>query len=120
LKSLIAIIVPVMTALVAAGCGNTRPRAETSNEYSDAQIARAVSDTATRVAVSKIGAKVCRTLQVGISERDIIRGVVEGVTAEKIRVRINDAGRFPQSLEGVPVTRGALISDVPLNWTPCA
>ena len=85
----------------------------------DPQFARTVTETATQAAVAKPGAKVCRTMQVGISERDWIRGVVAEVGNARIGVRIDDPGRFPHVLEGVSVARGTLVHDRPAAWIPC-
>ena len=102
-----------------AACGAIGSRTKTSDEAERAAVARVLAETATRVAVSKPGAKVCRQLSVGISEHDWIRGVVTQIEGDKIRVRIEDPGRFPQVIDGTTLTRGALISDTPLNWVPC-
>ncbi len=85
----------------------------------DAQLARSVNDSATRAAVAKIGAKVCRQMQVGIAERDWVRGVVTEVSGDTIGVRIEDPGRFPQSLSGTTLARGAFVQDSSATWTPC-
>lgn len=85
----------------------------------DPQFARALNETATQAAVAKPGTKVCRTMQVGIAERDWIRGVVAEAGNGRIEVRIDDAGRFPHVLDGVPVTRGALVHGSPIAWIPC-
>lgn len=83
------------------------------------RFARAVNDSATQAAVAKPGAKVCRTIQVGIAERDWVRGVVMEVSAGKIGVRIEEPGRFPNVLNGTAVVRGALVWDATPGWTPC-
>ena len=85
----------------------------------DAQFARSVNDTATRAAVAKVGAKVCRQTEIGIAERDWLRGAVTEVAGETIAVRIEDPGRFHQTLNGTPVVRGALVRDSAIAWTPC-
>ena len=104
---------------VLAACG-TRPARDP--DFADAEraaVARTINETAARVAVSKVGAKVCRAVTVGISERDWIRGVVVEVASDKIRVKVDDQGRFPQTLDGVFVARGIVLWDTPLNWKPC-
>jgi hypothetical protein len=107
-----------LCTLVSA-CG-TRPAINPDiAEAERAAVARAITETAARVAVSKVGAKVCRRVSVGISEHDWIRGMVTEIGADRIRVRIEDPGRFPQVLDGTTIARGALISDSPLNWVPC-
>ena len=103
-----------------AGCGTAASDARPSGELERAAVARVLSETAARVAVSKVGAKVCRQLSIGISEHDWIRGTVTETKADRIQVRIEDPGRFPESIGGTTLTRGASISDTPLNWIPCA
>jgi len=88
-------------------------------EAFEPQFAREVNETATRAAVAKAGAKVCRTIRVGIAERDWVRGVVVEASDDRIRVQIEHAGRFPHVLDGTAVVRGALVWDVPADWTPC-
>jgi len=85
----------------------------------DPQFARALNATATEAAVAKPGAKVCRQMQVGIAERDWIRGVVSQIGDGKVTVRIDDAGRFPHELNGTTLKRGATVSDTATAWTPC-
>ena len=105
--------------MVLSACG-TRPVLNPDiAEAERAAVARTIAETAARVAASKVGAKVCRRVTVGISEHDWIRGVVTEIEADRIRVRIEDPGRFPQVLDGTTIARGALISDSPLNWLPC-
>ena len=82
--------------------------------------ARTLDETAKRVAVSKAGARVCREMKVGISERDWIRGKVIEVGPKSIRVEIYDAGRFPQTLGATELKNGVSIWDNPANWTPCS
>jgi hypothetical protein len=102
-------------ALSIAACGSVKP----ARPAFDAQLARSVNDTATRAAVAKSGAKVCRPMQVGIAERDWIRGVVTEISGDAIGVRIEDPGRFPKSLNGTALARGVLVQDSPAAWTPC-
>ena len=102
------------TALGIAACGS-----EPARPAFDAQLARSVNDTATRAAVAKSGARVCRPMQVGIAERDWIRGVVTEVSGDAIRIRIQDPGRFPKTLNGTALARGAVVQDSPAAWTLC-
>lgn len=104
---------------VLSACGTRPARDPAIAEAERAAIARTIAETAARVAVSKVGAKVCRRVTVGISEHDWIRGVVTEIETDRIRVRIEDPGRFPQVIDGTAIARGALISDTPLNWVPC-
>jgi hypothetical protein len=85
----------------------------------DARLASSVSASAAEAAVAKPGTKVCRYVQLGIAERDLIRGVVQGEEGASIRVRIEDPGRFPNSINGTPLARGALVLDKAAAWTPC-
>jgi hypothetical protein len=85
----------------------------------DPQLARAVHESATHAAVARPGARVCRQMQVGISERDWVRGVVEEADAGNIRVRIDDPGRFAHTINGVSATRGALVHDRSTAWLLC-
>jgi hypothetical protein len=92
---------------------------ETKRPAFDAQLARSVNDTATTAAVAKTGAKVCRQTEIGIAERDWLRGVVTEVDGDAITVRIEQPGRFPQSLNGTAIARGATVRDSAVAWTPC-
>ena len=104
-------------ALVAiAGCSLKEP---VRGPAFDPQFARALNATATEAAVAKPGARVCRQMQVGIAERDWIRGVVSATGDGKVTVTIEDAGRFPHELNGTAVLRGTTVSDAASAWTPC-
>jgi hypothetical protein len=99
-----------------AGCSSSGPKPMPAF---DAQLAASVSASASEAAVAKTGAKVCRWVQLGIAERDLVRGVVQQAEADAVRVRIEDPGRFPNSLNGTPLARGALVLDKPIAWTLC-
>ena len=101
-------------ALSIAACGT-----EPARPAFDAQLARTLNDTATRAAVAKSGARVCRPMNVGIAERDWIRGVVTEVSGDAIGIRIQDPGRFPKTLNGTALARGAVVRDSPAAWTLC-
>ena len=85
----------------------------------DPQFARSIADTAARAAVAKPGARVCRQMTVGIAERDWVRGVVLEADDARVAVRIDEPGRFEHALNGVKVTRGAIVRDDAVAWTPC-
>ena len=85
----------------------------------DPQFAGAIADTAAQAAVAKRGARVCREMQVGIAERDWVRGVVVEAEGRRIAVRIDQPGRFDHTLGGVKATRGAIVRDDATAWTPC-
>lgn len=85
----------------------------------DSQFASSLADTAAAAAVAKRGARVCREMQVGIAERDWVRGTVVEAKGRRVVVRIDEAGRFEHTVNGIKVTRGALVSDDAPAWTPC-
>ncbi len=82
-------------------------------------IARARAKTGVLAAVALPGAKVCRALQVGIAVRDWIRGEVTAVDAERIAVRIDDAGRQPHVIDNRPLVKGMTIWSTAAQWAPC-
>lgn len=79
--------------------------------------ARAYGEAA--VAVGIPGTKVCREMTVGIGTRDRVRGTVMTVEADKIVVRIDDAGRFQHTIANSPTGKGGIVRDAPQYWTPC-
>ena len=85
----------------------------------DPPLASAVNTMASEAAVAKPGTKVCRWVALGIAEKDLIRGIVQQREGNTVRVRIDDAGRFPNSLNGHRLARGEVITDVATTWTPC-
>jgi hypothetical protein len=85
----------------------------------DPQLADNVNTAASQAAVAKPGTKVCRWVQVGIAERDLISGVVQQAQGNQLQVRIDDPGRFPKSVNGHQVAKGELLSDAATAWTPC-
>ena len=101
-------------ALAIAGCASTEPK-----QAFDPQLAKTVNTTASEAAVAKPGTKVCRWVQLGIAEKDLVRGIVQQSQGSNIRVRIEDAGRFPNSLNGRQISKGVLLTDAAAAWTPC-
>jgi len=81
--------------------------------------ARAKFEQEARAAVAKEGQKVCREMQVGIGGRDWIRGVVVALAADRVGVRIDDAGQQPHIVANAEVRGGDVVWDVPQAWTPC-
>ncbi len=79
--------------------------------------ARAQGELAAAVGVPDT--KVCREMTVGIGTRDWVRGTVMKVDADKIVVRIDDAGKFQHTIANSPVSKGRIIRDAPQFWTPC-
>ena len=82
-------------------------------------IARSRADMETRMAVLQLGASVCRELRIGIGERDWIRGVVIGVEADRVAVKIDQPGRFVHVLNGLTIVPGSVVRDTMDAWTPC-
>ncbi len=82
-------------------------------------VARARAKTEALAAVGKPGVKVCRALLVGIAVRDWIRGEVTAVEADRIAVRIDDAGRQPHVIDNQPLVKGMTIRSAAEEWTPC-
>ena len=72
-----------------------------------------------RAAVARIGQRVCRAMQVGIAERDWVRGTVVELDDKRVGVRIDDPGRFAHVIGGADVRAGQVSWDVPEEWTPC-
>src|SRR5438876_11094413 len=85
----------------------------------ESELAYALYASVTRAAVAHRGVTVCRQLLVGIAERDWIRGEVIDVQGEAIAVRIEDSGRFPHILKGIPIVPGAVLWNSAMTWTPC-
>ena len=81
--------------------------------------AHARADTEARIAVARVGTRVCRSIVFGIGEREWIRGVVAEVSDLHIAVRIEEPGRSGQSLNEVSLVRGAQVWDDAPMWAPC-
>lgn len=82
-------------------------------------IARARAFGEVAAAVGKPGARVCRNMTVGIATRDRVRGTVMAVEADKISVRIDDAGRFQHTISDRAIGKGDVIRDAVQYWIPC-
>ena len=110
------LVCALMPLVLLGGCGAWRsdPRAA-----DDPQFARTLARTATIAAVAKPGARVCREMQVGIAERDWVRGVVVEADGAKVKIRVDEPGRFRHVIAGAEVSKGATIADDALAWTPC-
>ena len=106
----------VILAAALGGCIFLRPAPAARD---DAQFARSVAETATVAAVARPGARVCREMQVGIAERDWVRGVVVDANGSRVTVRIDDPGRFTHQIGGSAVAQGATVKDDAIAWTPC-
>lgn len=82
-------------------------------------LARMKFEEEARAAVARQGQKVCRRMEVGIGGSDWVRGEVVGVSADKVAVRIDDAGTHPHVIANVEARRGEVLWDAPQGWTPC-
>lgn len=58
-------------------------------------------------------------MSVGIAERDWISGVVVELGASEIVIRIENAGRLHNSIDGGTIAAGVLVRDAPSRWAPC-
>jgi hypothetical protein len=65
------------------------------------------------------GAKVCRTLQVGIAVRDVVRGEVTAANVDRVSVRIDNAGRHPHMIGDRLLVKGMVIDSAAADWGPC-
>jgi hypothetical protein len=75
--------------------------------------------TEARAALAQPGQKACREVEVGIGDRDWIRGVVVDSQPNQVAVRIEDAGRTPHRLAGQELKTGMVVLDPPTAWVPC-
>ena len=81
-------------------------------------VARARYLKEAEVAMPK-GARVCREVPVGISEKDSVSGTVVGLLPGELEVRIENAGRFATALDGVPLKAGSVVRGAVTAWAPC-
>ena len=72
-----------------------------------------------RAALAQAGTKACRELDVGIGDRDWIRGVVVDSPPNQVAVHIEDAGRMAHLLGGHELKAGMVLLDAPTAWVPC-
>ena len=84
-----------------------------------AMIARARAHAERVAAVGKVGASVCREMDVGIAVVDRVRGTVVAVQGESITVRIDDAGKFQHVIANREIAKGESVSDASSLWVPC-
>ena len=49
----------------------------------------------------------------------MIRGTVTAAEGDRISVRIDDPGTLGHAIGGVPLRKGALVSDAMHAWLPC-
>ncbi len=103
-----------------AACQSQSARERAAEYAASRDAARLLADAGHRAALSKPGAQVCRQIGIGIAEYDWIRGRVSEIGADRIRVRLDNAGRFPQTLDGVRLAQGTLVWDEMSKWVPCS
>ena len=113
-----AAVLVATAAMFFAGCRTNLLEPERDANRARA-LARALAESATVAAVTKHGAKVCRVFQVGIAERDWVRGEVVDLRGNNIAVRITGTGKFAHTLNDLAVERGTVIWDAPNAWIPC-
>jgi len=104
-------LVAVAAACVLASC--TTPPA------SNGKKAEVLADIENRVAVAKIGTKVCRDFRVGVSERNWVKGMVVAMDGDNIVVAVEDPGRILMDVQGIRLEKGIRLTDAPRAWTPC-
>ncbi len=112
-----AALASVVVCLCIAGCASGPKPAP--DLHHDPEFARNLADLAHRAALAKPGARVCRLMSVGISERDWIGGVVVELGDSEVIIRIENAGRLLNTLDGRSIVPGVLVRDAPSRWTPC-
>jgi hypothetical protein len=81
--------------------------------------ARAKFEEESRKAVARPGQKVCREMAVGIARSEWLRGMVVGVSEDKVGVRIDEPGSQPHVIANAEVRKGDVVWDQPYGWTPC-
>ena len=82
-------------------------------------IARAQAQSERAASVARVNTTVCREMQVGIAIKELVRGTVVSIEAERISVRIEDAGRFDHVIGETRLAKGVIVSDVVSAWIPC-
>ncbi|HEX5633024.1 MAG TPA: hypothetical protein VFX50_07340 [Gemmatimonadales bacterium] len=82
-------------------------------------LARAQFEREAQAALSKPGQKVCREMPVGIGGHDWVRGTVTDFAAERVAVRIDDAGRHPHVIAEAEIRAGDVVWTPYAGWTPC-
>jgi hypothetical protein len=90
-----------------------------SPDLLDKIAAHARADAEAMAAVGRPGVRVCRLLRIGIGTEDWISGEVVEAKGFAISIRIENPGRFSATLNGVNLSRGAVIWDTAPSWIPC-
>ena len=82
-------------------------------------IARGRAYAEQAAAVGRAGTRVCRVMEIGIATRDTVRATVLSADGDRIRLRIDDAGKLPHVIDGQSVVKGGIVTDVLTAWVPC-
>ena len=82
-------------------------------------MARMRAQSAALEAIGRPGVKVCRFVSFGIGNRERIHGEVTAVEAGRVAVRIDDAGKQQNVLDGVPIENGLTVWSAAMDWAPC-
>ena len=78
-----------------------------------------LTDVENRVAVAKVGIRVCRDILVGISERNWVKGTVTGLNADEVIVAVDDPGSILLEVNGARLEKGTMLKEPARLWTPC-
>jgi hypothetical protein len=82
-------------------------------------VARARHEAEVEASMAGAGGKVCRYIPIGISEQDLVIGTILESKAGELTVRIDDPGRFPNTLNGTRLASGVVLHDAVAAWTAC-
>jgi hypothetical protein len=72
-----------------------------------------------RAAAARPGARVCRSVPVGIAQTDVFGGIVQGADRDRIRIRIDRIGKFDNQLDGRTLVAGEVIEQRVDEWVVC-
>lgn len=78
---------------------------------------RAHAEHLQRVKVS--GTRVCRALAMGISETDVVGGIVRRAEGDRLWIAIDRPGRLAGDINGQPLKAGVEVVDYAGSWTVC-
>lgn len=85
----------------------------------DRLVARARLEAEGLIAVGRMGAVVCHSIRLGISEQEWAKGVVRSVRSHAVEIQIQSAGFYTNVLNGVELKKDAILWDASWNWKPC-
>lgn len=125
LVALSRLVVCALLATYLGGCsvweryiGRSSTDAATTESTKKA-MARSRMQAEHEAAVGRVGVRVCRTLEVGVGVRDVVRGTVTAVKGERITMRIDDPGKLDHTIGGQRIMKGVLVTDAMKLWVPC-